>query len=91
MRAPHERDAGLLEGVVERIRVRHVEPDEARVDAARRKRRQQRQQVTLRAADAADAVDVDYAHAGSLALQRSSSHTTAAPAASASRKSHGTR
>ena len=80
-----------LEGVVERIRVRHVEADEARVDTACRERRQQRQQMALRAADAADPVNVHYAHAGSLGLQRSSSQTTAAPAANASRKSHGTR
>ena len=68
---------------------RVVEPEEAHVDAALRERRQQRQQVPLRAADAADPVDVEDLHAR--ARRRPNSRSNTAAASSASRKSVATR
>ena len=54
-----ERDGELL---VERIGAVRVESDEAHVDPVRGERRQQRQEMALRAADPANAVEVNDSH-----------------------------
>ena len=54
---------------IERIRVVVVETDEVGVDTALAERRQECQQVSLGAADAAHAVDVDDLHAPSSRLR----------------------
>ena len=86
---PHEGDPRALELLVERVGVRHVEADEPRVHSLCRERGEERQQVPLRATDSADPMHMNDPHAAGLLL--SINHTIAAPAASASRKSHGTR
>ena len=61
------RDAEPVERLVEAVRVRpgHVEPQEARVDAALAQRGQQRQQMTLRAAHPGQLVEVEDLHRSS--------------------------
>ena len=66
--------AGNADGVelaveARRVGARHVEPEEAGVDAARPQGRQQRQEVQLGAADAGDLVDVEDPHGAARSLR----------------------
>src|SRR5262245_50228201 len=74
---------------VEVVRVprRIVETDEYRLDPALRERGQQREQVSLRAADAADPMDVEDSHRRNAVQARS----IVAAASTAIRKSQATR
>ena len=82
-----ERHAATLELVVERVRVRQVEPGEGDLDAALGERGQERQQMPLGAADPRDPVGMHDPHR----RRRSQRWTSATPASTASRKSHGAR